>query len=285
MNRLRLVFVTVVAAAATGLASQSSAQGAGPSPVITAAGDISTSTGAQSKTASTILSINPAAVLTMGDNQYPSGALSDFNKWYDPSWGQFLSKTYPSPGNHDYKTSGASGYFSYFGSRAPAEYYSFDLGAWHLISLNSEIAHAVGSAQDTWLKSDLAAHSNKCVLAYWHKPRFASGEHGSYTSSQTLWADLAASKADIVLNGHDHDYERFEAMDAGGNASSTGMVEFVVGTGGIGLGTWVAIQAHSIARNNTDHGVLKLTLMSTSYDWEFVSSDGSYKDQGHESCH
>jgi len=254
--------------------------------VITAAGDIAASGGAQAGTAALVNAINPVVALTLGDNAYESGSLSEYNNFYNPSWGTFRNKTSPVPGNHEYQTSGASGYFTYFGARAPAAYYSYNVGSWHLIALNSEIAHGAGSAQDTWLANDLATHSATCTLAYWHKPRFSSGvEHGSDSSQGPFWTRLLAAHADLVLNGHEHNYERFAPQNASGVASATGIREFVVGTGGrshYGFGTPIA---NSQFRNSTNFGVLKLTLHASSYDWQFVASgSGSVLDSGSGTC-
>jgi chitodextrinase len=255
-------------------------------PVITAAGDICGSPTDCDPTAKLIEQISPTRVLTLGDNAYPDGTSSNYSSYYDPNWGRFKSKTSPAPGNHDYHTSGGSGYFGYFGSQAPGEYYSYDLGSWHLISLNGEISVSAGSAQETWLKNDLAAHSSQCILAYWHEPRFSSGSvHGSNSSFDPFWRDLYAAGADIVLNGHDHEYERFAKQNPSGSADSKGIREFVVGTGGAGLYTFGAAIANSEVRNNTSFGVLKLTLHSGGYDWQFLPVAGaSFTDSGSDSC-
>jgi hypothetical protein len=231
--------------------------------------------------------IAPTRVLTLGDNAYPDGASSDYSSYYDPNWGKFKSITSPAPGNHDYHTSGAAGYFGYFGSQAPAAYYSFDVGSWHLISLNGEIDHSSGSAQETWLKNDLAAHKTQCTLAYWHEPRFSSGAvHGSDSGFDPFWRDLYAAGADIVLNGHDHDYERFAPQNPDGNADANGIREFVVGTGGASHYTFGSPIANSEVRDDTSYGVLKLTLHSSSYDWQFVPIAGaSFTDSGSTACH
>jgi hypothetical protein len=283
MRRFALVSVVLIATATIGAVTAASAPQ--DSPVIVAAGDISIAGGAQGATAATIASIDPDAVLPLGDNQYPTGSLADFETYYDPTWGAFLSITNPAPGNHEYLTENAEGYFDYFGIRAPGEYYSYDVGAWHLISLNSEIAHSVHSAQVTWLLSDLQEHEQRCVLAYWHKPRFSSGHNGNYSSMQPFWAALAKAHAEVVLVGHDHDYERFAPMDIHGKAVVSGIREFVVGTGGAALEEFEDIKANSLVRNNTDHGVLELTLNPRNYQWIFQSSDGSFTDQGSASCH
>jgi len=271
----------------TATASTAACAPAPGDPVITAAGDICSTSTDCAPTASLIDSIAPTRVLTLGDNAYPDGAPSDYTSYYEPNWGRFKAKTSPAPGNHDYHTSGGSGYFAYFGSQAPAEYYSYDIGSWHLISLNGEISVSAGSAQETWLKNDLAAHSAKCTLAYWHEPRFSSGaEHGSDSSFDPFWRDLYAAGADIVLSGHDHEYERFAPQNPSGAADPNGIREFVVGTGGASHYTFSAPIANSEVRDNTSFGVLKLTLHASSYDWQFVPVKGaSFTDSGSTACH
>jgi len=258
-------------------------------PVIAAAGDICASAIDCDPTADLVEQISPARALTLGDNAYPDGTLSQFNSYYEPNWGRFKAKTSPAPGNHDYHLAGASGYFSYFGSLAPAEYYSYDVGSWHLISLNSEISVSSSSAQLTWLRSDLAAHANKCTLAYWHKPRFSSGTtHGGSSSYAPFWDALYAAKADVVLTGHEHNYERFAKQNPSGAADATnGIRQFVVGTGGASHGyPFGTPVANSEVRNDNTWGVLKLTLHPTSYDWQFVPIAGSsFTDSGSGSCH
>lgn len=268
--------------------------------VVTAAGDIAcdpgSNTGApascdQMGTAALIASINPAAVLTLGDNQYENGTLSAFQQVYGPSWGQHLAKTYPAIGNHEYLTSGAAGYFGYFGSRAPSSYYSYNLGAWHFISLNSECSHiaggcTAGGAQETWLKADLAAHPGQCVLAYWHEPRWSNGQHGNATQMTTIWNDLVAAKATLVLSGHNHDYERYAPMNASGVKTTGGVREFVVGTGGKNhYAITAAPMAAQEVSNDKTFGVLKLTLSSGAYSWQFVPAAGyTFTDAGSGTC-
>lgn len=264
-------------AAATSVAST----GGTADPVLVGAGDISkcTSTG-DSKTAALLAAI-PGTVFTTGDNVYPTGTLSQFQSCYDPTWGAFKSRTRPSPGNHDYETTGASGYYTYFGSLAGAAdkgYYAYDLGAWRIYALNSNCwavgGCGVNSAQTKWLKSDLAANPRRCVLAYWHHPLFSSGEHGNYSRSRAFWDVLYAAHADVVINGHDHDYERFGRQTPSGAASANGIREFVVGTGGAELRPFRSIKPRSLVRNASTFGVLKLTLHATSYDWKFVPQAG-----------
>jgi len=234
------------------------------------------------------------AVLALGDLQYNSGSLSDFNQVYAPSWGRVKSITYPVVGNHEYGQSNASGYFQYFGSRAgPAGkgWYSFDLGGWHIVAINSECDQiggcGTGSPEETWLRSDLAAHPAACTIAMWHKGRYSSGHDGDNTFMQPMWADLYNAGVEILLSGHSHDYERFAPQNASGHLDNTsGVRQFIVGTGGAfftGLGTR---DANSQASQNTTYGVLQLTLRSGAYDWKFLPEAGkTYSDSGTTSCH
>ncbi len=262
-------------------------------PIIAAAGDIAcgpttTRTATTCRDTSPLLQ-NAAAILTLGDNQYEQGELSNFNSFYGSTWGRLLNLTHPSVGNHEYLTAGAAGYYSYFGVRAgdPTKgYYSFDIGAWHLIALNSQCSEVggcgAGSPQETWLKADLAAHP-ACTLAYWHIPRFSSGQHGNNSAYSAFWNDLYAANADIVLNGHDHDYERFAKQSPA--ALPGGIREFVVGTGGKNHYGFTTVQPNSEIRNADTYGVLKLTLHPASYDWQFVPETGHlFTDQGSDAC-
>jgi len=273
---------------AAGAAVATSVQGhAASDPVIVAAGDICGSATDCAPTATLIDQINPDRVLTLGDNAYEDGTLAQYNAYYAPNWGRFLDKTAPSPGNHEYHTANAQGYFSYFGAKAPGPYYSYDVGSWHLISLTGDISVSAGSAQETWLKADLAAHPSQCTLAYWHEPRFSSGTtHGSSSSFDQFWRDLYAAGADIILNGHEHNYERFAPQSPGATADPKGIREFVVGTGGVSHGySFGTPIANSEVRNSTTWGVIKLTLHSGSYDWQFVPvAGGVFTDSGSGSC-
>jgi chitodextrinase len=234
-----------------------------------------------------------AAVLPLGDNQYEDATQWKFMQSYDASWGRLMTLTRPVPGNHEYLTQGAAGYYSYFGSRAgdPTKgYYSFDIGAWHIIALNSECANiggcGAGSPEETWLRNDLNTHSNTCTLAYWHRPRFTSGFHGNDDSFATWWFDLYQAHADIVLNGHDHDYERFAPQDDLQHPDPNGVREFVVGTGGQEHEGFVAQAPNSQVFNADTFGVMKLTLHSSSYNWQFVpEAGGTFTDSGSDSCH
>ena len=235
---------------------------------------------------------NFSAVLTLGDTQYENGSLTKYQQSFDPSWGRAKSIIRPSVGNHEYLTAGASGYYNYFGAAAgnPSQgYYSYNIGAWHLIALNSNCSQVggcgAGSPQELWLKSDLAAHPTMCTLAYWHHPRFSSGEHGSNTSYDAFWRDLYAARAEIVLNGHDHDFERFAPQNPSGAADANGIQEFVVGTGGKNHYAFTTIQPNSVVRNPDTYGILKLTLHASSYDWQFVPEAGkTFTDSGTRNC-
>ena len=270
-------------------------------PVIAAAGDIACAPGAnvtsgacQQEATSNLLS-DATAVLTLGDNQYESGALSAYQESFDATWGRYKAFMRPTPGNHEYGTSGAAGYFSYFGSVAgePGKgWYSYDIDGWHLIALNTSnacrsVSCGAGSAQEQWLEQDLAAHANQCTLAYWHHPRFSSGPHGSLTSYGAFWQNLYAAGADVVLNGHDHDYERFAPQDPAGKLDTgQGIREFVVGTGGKSHYGISSAIANSQAHDSNTFGVLELTLHPTSYDWRFIpSAGGNFTDSGTERCH
>jgi hypothetical protein len=238
-------------------------------------------------------------VLPLGDLQYEDACYSDFlgAGAYDATWGQRKAISRPVPGNHEYhdpalcELLGGPGYYAYFGSAAgdPTEgYYSFDLGPWHLIALNSEIATGAGSLQVSWLKQDLATTTASCILAYWHKPRFSSGSHGSSTGPLHLWNALYEKRADLVLNGHDHDYERFAPQKPTGERDDfNGITEFVVGTGGSAHSALTPpMEPNSEVQNDTTFGVLRLTLHATSYDWEFVpEAGGTFTDSGTAACH
>ncbi len=241
------------------------------------------------------LSLSPAAVLLLGDNQYDNGALAKYQASFDPSWGRLKGITFPAPGNHEYATAGGQGYYDYFGMAAgdPAKgWYSFDLpgaGGWHLIALNSNCTAIGGCAasnpQGQWLAADLAAHPGVCTLAYWHHPRFSSGPHGNDALFQDFWTLLAAAGTDLVLNGHDHGYERFAPQSPAGVADPDGAREIVVGTGGKDLTSVVTVRANSEVRNYASFGVLELTLHPNGYEWRFISDTGTTLDSGRGLCH
>src|SRR5437016_8943088 len=208
--------------------------------------------------------------MTVGDNAYPGGSSTAFTNCYDPTWGRHKLRTRPVPGNHDYETSGASGYFNYFGAAAGPSgtgYYSYDLGTWHIIALNSELDVSPGSAQVQWLKADLAAHPARCTLAYWHNPLFDSKDAPN-TAVRPLWDALYAAGADVVVNAHYAFYERFAPQTGAGVADPVqGIREFVVGTGGASGTACGTIRANSQGRSSGTFGVLRLTLRVGSYHW------------------
>jgi hypothetical protein len=243
----------------------------------------------QKYTSNSLANARFTAVLPLGDTQYEAGEYNNFLKSYPPSWGRVKSITRPAVGNHEYRTAGAAGYFQYFGSLAgdPAKgYYSFDLGSWHLIALNASIARDASSTQVAWLTNDLAANTKQCVLAYWHHPRWSSGPHGSDSSVAPFWNALYSARADVVLVGHDHLYERFGLQNTTGGADANGVREFVVGTGGRSLYSVSSIKANSPVRNTTTYGVLMLKLQPSSYAWRFIPEAGAaFTDSGTTACH
>jgi acid phosphatase type 7 len=282
-------------------------------PVIAAAGDIAcdpansnfngglgTSVCRQKYTSDLLINTGLTAVLDLGDNQYACGGYDAYLDSYALSWGRVKSITRPVPGNHEYITSGgtdcssnAAGYFKYFGSGAGQSgkgYYSFNVGAWHIIALNSNCSQiggcSSGSAEYNWLKSDLSSHTNLCTLAFWHHTLFSSGGFTS-TSIKPFWTLLYSYHADVILNGHAHIYERFAPQTPSGTAdSSHGIRQFTVGTGGANHTTIGTVAANSQVRNATTFGVLRLTLHSGSYSWKFVPQSGqTFTDSGSTACH
>jgi hypothetical protein len=233
----------------------------------------------------------PGTVFTTGDNIHASGSLDDFNTCYDPSWGRHKARTLPSVGRNEYLTPGASGYFDYFGTAAGERdkgYYSYNLGDWHVVVLNSNIDMTAGSPQEQWLRADLAASTKLCTLAYWHHTRFSSYGTSVRGSIKPLWDALYAARAEVVVNGYYRLYERFAPQTPDGVADpQTGIRQITVGTGGHGVDTFgTFIAPNSEARGSGTFGVLKLTLATTSYSWEFVPvPGGTFTDSGSGSCH
>ena len=262
-------------------------------PVLLAAGDIADcDTTADSATAE-LLDDLPGTIATLGDNVYDSGTAGEFRDCYAPTWGRHLARTRPSAGNHDYRTTGAAGYLAYFGTRARPDgttWYAYDLGTWHIVVLDSNCAAVggcgAGSPQLEWLRTDLAEHAGGNILAYWHHPRTSSGPHGTDATVQPFWDVLWTAGADVVLNGHDHDYERFAPQDRYGRADPThGMRQFIVGTGGADLRPRSGTAPHSEVFGTT-HGVLRLTLRATSYSWSFLPVAGrTFSDSGTGTVH
>jgi len=262
----------------------------GRGEVLVGAGDIADCGSSGAEATAALLDAIPGTVFTAGDNAYSSGTASEYANCYDPTWGRHKARTRPAPGNHEYNTSDAAPYYAYFGANAGPSgrgYYSYDLGDWHLISLNSNIDMSAGSAQELWLRADLAATTKTCVLAYWHHPRFSSGSHGSSTESQPLWQALYDYNADVVVVGHDHNYQRFAPQTPSGAPDPVrGMREFVAGTGGRSHYSFSTPIANTEAYNTDTWGVLKLTLDAASYSWEFIPiAGGTYRDSGTGACH
>ncbi|MDR8412786.1 discoidin domain-containing protein [Nonomuraea sp. 3-1Str] len=259
----------------------------GESFTVAAAGDIaqqctaSSSSCAHPRTAAQVEAMKPAFVITMGDNQYDDARLSDFTKYYDKTWGRFKSLTHPAAGNHEtYDPAGVyAGYKAYFGSLATPQgrtYYSFDHGDWHFVALDSNAFD--DAAQLSWLKADLAATTKRCVAAYFHHPLFSSGEHGNQPAGRAAWSALYAARADLVLNGHDHHYERFAPQSPDGRADSQGLVEVIGGMGGASPYDIENVQPNSQKRLKDVYGVLRLRLAPGSFSWDLVGVDGAVKD-------
>lgn len=231
-----------------------------------------------------------ALAVTLGNNTYPVGTPEEFNKCYDATWGKFIARTLPSPGNHDYAMPLAQGYYNYFGEQAGPDrrgYYSSNLGNWHIVSLNSNLKDEQLQAQLKWLQDDLKNDGRPCTLAYWHHPLYSSGGRGNNAAMQQAWKILQDAKADLVLAAHDNHYERFAPQDAYGRRDDkNGLREFVVGTGGAKLTPMLLTKPNSEVRDNSSHGVLKLTLNEKSYDWEFLPVAGQgFSDKGSQKCH
>lgn len=308
-----IALALVVATAAHGDSGAASSD-----PVIAAAGDIACDPSnshynggygdgsvncRQMYTSDLLVGAGLAGVLALGDNQMYCGGYQAYLESYDASWGRVKSITHPVPGNHDYLTyggtdcssanAGAAGYFRYFGAAAGTQgqgYYSYDIGTWHLVALNSNCSNAGGcgasSPQGLWLKADLAAHPGQCTLAYWHIPLFSSGGRAA-SNSRPFWDQLYAAGADVVLHGHDHLYERFAPQTPSGALDTArGVREFIVGTGGQNPTSVKTIARNSEVRNDKTAGVLKLTLHADSYDWQFVPEAGkTFTDSGSAACH
>ena len=278
--------------------SRSLAPGESAAPesvVLVGAGDIADCDTDGARLTSELLLRETGVVFTLGDNAYEDGTSDEFARCYEPTWGRVRDRTLlPAAGNHDWNTENAAGYRAYFGAAAAgpdgATWYSRDLGAWHVIVLDSDCAKVGGcgpeSPQGQWLATDLAGNDARCTLALYHHPRFSSGQHGNDEVVQPLWAQLHAAGVDLVLNGHDHDYERFAPMDASGTEQRPGgMREIVVGTGGTGLREFRSVVANSEFRLTGTWGILRLRLHQANYDWEFVPVTGAITDAGSAVCH
>ncbi len=278
--------------------SGSSAPGGSPTPaadpVFVGAGDIGDCGSNGDEATAALLDGIDGTVFTAGDNVYPSGTAAQFQKCYEPSWGRHRARTRPAPGNHDWETQGLAGYLGYFGAAGQgpggSSWYSYDLGTWHIIVLDSDcdkVPCSADSPQGTWLAADLAASKATCTLAIFHHPRFSSGEHGGEPSMDAFWRPLYAAGVDVIVNGHDHDYERFAPQDPDGKVDEKrGIREFVVGTGGTQLRGIQRTAANSQVTLANSWGVLKFTLHDGSYDVEFIAAGNDFRDRGTaEKCH
>jgi hypothetical protein len=275
--------------------ARSAAKAPRRAPVLIAAGDIGDCNSRGDEATAALVRDIAGTVATLGDNAYETGSRQEFSRCYDPTWGSEMARTRPAAGNHEYETRNAKGYFDYFGQAAGNRgegYYSYDLGAWHIVVLNSNCEQVGGcgtsSRQGRWLRADLAAHPATCTIAYWHHPLFSSGtEHGGNESMQPVWQALYDAGADVVLAGHEHNYERFAPQDATGAMDlERGIRQFVVGTGGKSLYEFGEALPASEVRNADAMGVLKLRLYATGYEWEFVPIAGAlFEDTGTWPCH
>lgn len=253
--------------------------------LLLAVGDTGSCDGTHDEDVASLAARLPGTIALLGDVAYPDGSASDYADCFEPAWGPMLPRIRPAPGNHEYQTTDASGYFSEFGAAAgtPGEgWYSYQLGAWHVVVLNSNCEFVGGcddgSPQLAWLKADLQAHPATCTLAYWHHPRFSTGRHGDDLQTEVLWSTLAAAGADLVLAGHDHGYQRIGPVDS--------MRSFVVGTGGRSLYEFPhPAGSQTELRANDSYGLLMLTLQEAAFEWRFVSTpDSSLVDAGSAAC-
>ncbi|MEP6978402.1 MAG: metallophosphoesterase [Thermoleophilia bacterium] len=258
-----------------------------------AAGDIGSCASTADEATGQLVATLQGTVALLGDLAYELGSADNCAQCYDPVWGGFKSRTRPAPGNHEYGTAGAAGYFGYFGTLAgigTRGYYSYNLGAWHVLALNSNCRDAggcvAGSPQERWLRDDLRRSRAKCTLAYWHHPRFSSGLHGNDTTVAPLWRALYDARAELVLSGHDHDYERFRPQTAEGRLDpQRGIREIVVGTGGRSLYPLPGQVANSWIGDDRTYGVLRLTLAPGRYSFKFLPVlDGTFTDSGSARC-
>jgi hypothetical protein len=279
-------------------ASQTSGSPASPPPVpldltpavLVGAGDIAgCSDLTNAHATSRLLDGIAGTVFTTGDNTQAQGATREFSECYEPTWGRHRARTRPTLGNHDFETAAGAAYYQYFGDAAgPAGlgYYSYNLGSWHIVTLNGNVSMKNGSPQNTWLRQDLEANRTACTLAYWHQPLFSSSTNGNNAGSRDAWQALYEYGAEVVLNGHDHLFERFAPQDPSGRLDmDRGIRQFTVGTGGYSLYKVVRLQPNSEVQASV-HGVLKLTLRAGSYDWQFITVSGStFSDFGTNTCH
>jgi len=259
----------------------------GPTTVLVAAGDIGLCGSRAALETGAMLDDIPGTILAVGDLAYPHGTAEDLISCYDPVWGRHKSRTRPAPGNHEYETAGAQPYFDYFGAIAgPAGlgYYSFKSGNWFVLSLNSNVPVGNATAQAQWIRSELTANTARCALAYFHHPLYSSGPNGDNVRLSGLWQLLYDMGVDVIVNAHEHMYERYAPMTPDGQANARGIRQFIVGTGGAGL--YQIQRLHPMSEVQLiSHGLLKLTLADQGYQWEFLQPGGARADVGQDVCH
>ncbi len=284
-----LVLVSRCSGAVTPAPTSSTGPGIGASAVLVGTGDIGACGSPAAIATAQLLDRIPGTVFTTGDNAYPSGSAANYRDCYHPTWGRHRDRTRPVPGNHEYESAHATPYYDYFGANAgPAGmgYYSYRAGTWHIVALNSEASVSPGSAQMAWLRDDLTNNATRCTAVIWHRPLFTSGPNGQNMQLRDVWRILYEFDVDLVLNGHDHLYQRFAPQDPDGRMDLVrGIRQITVGTGGAGLYTPVT-SARNAEVIGTSWGVLKLTLADGSYQWEFVPTEGmTFRDAGSAQCH
>jgi hypothetical protein len=292
-----LAFLLVAGLVAVAACSGSTPSGPTPPPpdpppagseTFVGAGDIGLCGSAGTSGTARLLDAIGGTVFTTGDNAYPNGSARDFANCYDPTWGRHKSRTFPVPGNHDYETPGAAAYFDYFGDAAgsPGQgYYSYDVGAWHILALNSNVSAQAGSTQYAFVTRDLANRRTPCTLAYWHHPVFSSGPNGNSRVMADIYRALYDANVDVVLTGHDHWYERFAPQDPDGRLDTArGIRQFVVGTGGAEQTGLTRLQPNSEFQLRA-FGVLRMTLNANGYEWAFVQVSGAIVDFNTGRCH
>ncbi len=263
--------------------------------MLVGAGDIARCDSDADEATASLVDATPGIVFTLGDTAYDSGSEAELRDCYGPTWGRFRDRTrFVATGNHDIRTDGGAPLRAYFGDAATRNgvtWFSEDVGTWHVIVLDSNCGSLDGgcgseSAQLRWLRDDLAASDARCTVALWHHPRFSSGTHGNDKAVAPFWDALYAAGADLVLNGHDHDYERFAPQDPEGRQDrERGLTEVVVGTGGGPLREFAAFADNAVVRSSVAYGVLALTLQPSGWQFRFASTDGSFSDQGSGACH
>jgi hypothetical protein len=262
-----------------------------PTPITTvllAAGDIGVCGSTAAVGTGQMLDMLEGTILAVGDMAYRHGTAQEFETCYDPVWGRHKARTRPSPGNHEYETSGAVPYFDYFGTQAGPSglgYYSFRSGDWLVLSLNSNLPIGGATAQAQWIRSELTPNTSRCALAYFHHPLYSSGPNGDNARLAGLWQMLYENGVDVIVSAHEHLYERYAPMSPDGQRNDArGIRQFIAGTGGAGLYTVTSAHPQSQIQI-VSHGILKLTLAAAGYNWEFLQPDGGRADSGSDVCH